>query len=254
MSWLSSIINFGSTVLDFFTGGIGGTIARTAVTAYAVNKINKSIAKDNNKTKQQSETGNRIQLDPDTEAKIPVVYGTAFVGGIVTDARMYNNNQSMAFCLTLSERTGTKISDNNYSYFEYLQIYWNDQLCVFENDGITIKHLLDRTNQINAKPAGLVKVYCYRGSYLEPTVPQGYNNTNLFGAFSIMPGWTANNRMSDLIFVIIKMDYSRENEVTSLGTWRFKIRNTMTLPGDVIYDQLTNKRYGAGVPATEINV
>ena len=255
MSWLNDIVDFGSSVLGFFTSNnIGAQIVKTAITGYAVNKINKSIAKDNEKKSTQQDTGNRIQLDPDTEARIPVVYGSAFVKGIITDARMSNNNQTMHFCLTLCERTGVKLSDNAYSVFNFLQVYHNDQLCVFESDGQTLKHLVDRTNTVNAKPAGQIRVYCYRGSSIEPTTPEGYTNPSMPPAYSIMPGWTANYKMSDLVFAIVRVDYSKEKDVTGLGQWEFKLRNTMTLPGDVIYDQLTNKRYGAGVPATEINV
>jgi hypothetical protein len=34
---------------------------------------------------------------------------------------------------------------------------------------------------------------------------------------------------------------------------RFKIQNSMTLPGDCIYDYMTNTRYGAGIDPAEIN-
>jgi hypothetical protein len=30
------------------------------------------------------------------------------------------------------------------------------------------------------------------------------------------------------------------------------MKNTMTLPGDVLYDYMTNTRYGAGIPEAEI--
>jgi len=254
MSWLDSILDFGGKVVDFFQSPIGGTIARTVISGYAVNKVNKAIARENEQAKpKQKEAGTRIQLDPDTEAKIPVVYGTAFVSPIVSDARMYNNNQSMAYCLTLCERTGIKISDNQYSQFQFLQVYWNDSLCVFEEDGFTIKHLLDRTNTIIDRPAGLVRVYCYRGSSIEPTVPVGYSGT-LGTAYSVIPGWTQNHMMNDLVFAVVTMTYNREREVTGLGTWRFKLRNTMTLPGDVLYDIMTSTRYGAGLEASEVNV
>ena len=254
MSWLDSIVDFGGKVVDFLGSPIGGALARTVISGYAVNKINKSITKANQTQQQRApDAGNRIQLDPDTEAKIPLVYGTAFVPGIVTDARMYNNNKSMAFCITLCERTGVKLSDGVPSGFDFLQIYWNDSLVVLENDGFTVKHLVDRTNTINARPAGLVKVYCFRGSSIEPTSPEGYSWQNLDAAYEIIPGWTSNHMMNDLIFVVVTMTYNREREVTGLGTWRFKLRNTMTLPGDVLYDVLTSNRYGAGMVPQEIN-
>jgi hypothetical protein len=58
--------------------------------------------------------------------------------------------------------------------------------------------------------------------------------------------------MSDLVFAIIRLDYDAEKNVTGLGNVRFKISNSMTQPGDCLYDYMTNTRYGAGIDPTEI--
>ena len=58
--------------------------------------------------------------------------------------------------------------------------------------------------------------------------------------------------MSELVFCIVKIKYNKEKDITSLGEMEFKLNNTLTLPGDVIYDYMTNERYGAGIDSAEI--
>ena len=72
-------------------------------------------------------------------------------------------------------------------------------------------------------------------------------------AWSIMPGWTSAHTMNDLVFAIVKVEYNKEKNVTKLGKLDFKIRNSMTEPGDCLYDYMTNTRYGAGIDPQEIN-
>ena len=68
-----------------------------------------------------------------------------------------------------------------------------------------------------------------------------------------MPGWAlATHIMSDLIFVVIEVNYNREKNVTGIGDMRFKIQNSMNKPGDVLNDMLTSTRYGAGLSAGEV--
>jgi hypothetical protein len=69
-----------------------------------------------------------------------------------------------------------------------------------------------------------------------------------------MPGWTPNHSMSKLAFALIKMQFSAENDITELGEITFKLRNTMSEPGDVMVDYMTNIRYGCSIPISEIDV
>jgi len=74
----------------------------------------------------------------------------------------------------------------------------------------------------------------------------------LVSANGIMPSWTPEHTMDDLVFAIVRVDYNRDKNITALGDVKFKIKNTMSQPGDVIFDYMTNTRYGAGIPAEEI--
>ena len=104
---------------------------------------------------QPQDQGVRVQLPPNTETKIPVVYGTAFQQGIITDARISDDNQTMTYVITLSEKTDT----GNWSVGD---IYWNDQRLNFYNDGYTVQSsTVGGTTSTNFD--NLVKVYVWAG-------------------------------------------------------------------------------------------
>lgn len=255
MSFIDDIVDFGSTVVSGFTGsGIGPTLARTAALGLILNQVTKSVNTENNTTPSTpTESTNRVQQSPDTTKNIPVVYGSTFVGGIVTDAVLTNNNQTMFFCMTICEKTGDLLSTGDASEFEFLEIYWDGAKIAFDSDGITLASITDEDGNTSTDLAGLVKIYCFAGDSQTQVIPEGYSNSSLQSAYGIMPNWTSSNMMNDLVFAIIQVDYNAEKSSRGLGTLEFKIRNSLSLPGDCIYDYMTNTRYGAGIDPTEIH-
>jgi hypothetical protein len=250
MSWLSSLGDIAKTGFTWLSGNsIGSQLAKTALTGFILNQVAGNVNKGNDADK---ESGSRIQINPDPTASIPVVYGKAVVKGIITDAVLTNSNQTMWYCLVLSEKTGTKLSDSAVSSFTFKDIYWNNERLIFNSDGITVSKAVDNTGYENTEPAGLIRVYCFNGNSSTPVVPYNYTNASLSNATSLFPNWTVNHTMTDLIFVIIRMDYSSSKNVTGIGDWDFVIENSMTLPGDCLYDYMINTRYGAGIPSSEI--
>ena len=235
---------------DLF-GNIAGSLARTAITGYVLNRLNRTV--NNPTTQQQPDPGVRVTSNADTEKKIPVVYGNAVVGGILTDAYLTSDNKTMYFCLALSEQTGNlDLGQGDPSQFSVKGVYWNDNKLIFNDDGITVQYTEDRDGNTDETVNGLIKVWCFAGNSESPVVPQGYTNTSLVPAYSIMPNWDISWYMSDLVFAIIRMDYSSGSKITSFGNWKFRLQNTMYKPGDVLFDYATNGQYGAGLPPTEI--
>lgn len=259
MSWFDDLVDLGSSAFKWFTGNSSGAqLARTALTGYTLNQVTKSINKEQ-KTDQQKEQdkGVRLQVNPDPNTKIPVVYGKAVLGGIVTDAFLTNNNQTMYYCLTLCEQTGNlNLGAGDASVITFKDIYWNNQRLVFEPAGdiagYIVKNAVDIAGNVNTDVDGLIQVFCYNGGSYSPTLPSGYTNATTYPAPNIMPNWTANHDMSGLVFAIVRIDYNREKSVTGLGDMKFVLENTMTLPGDCLYDYMTNNRYGAGINPGEI--
>ena len=255
MSWLSGIVDFGKSLL---TGNsIGSTLLKTIVTGYALKKLSSNVLKANEPDANPNiDGGVRLQVPPASDEKIPVLYGEAYFGGIITEAQMTADNKTMYYVLTLCEKTGTKLSDSTASTFTFKNIYWNNQRIVFRTTGSTAGQLLDYTvdssGTIDRTLSGLVTVYCYRGNSTTPTLPTGYSNPTLPNAYAVVPNWTSNHTMNDLIFAVVKIDYNRDKNLTQLGNILFQIENDMKKPGDVLYDYMTNTRYGAGIPAENI--
>jgi hypothetical protein len=256
MSFLSGIKQYATKAFTFLRGNsTASTLVKTAALAYLVYRLNRSANKDNDiDTPANIDAGVRLQIPPATDHKIPVLYGTAFFGGIITDAQQSNNNQTMTFCLTLAETTGHKLSDSSDSAYTFKDVYLNDQRIVFESDGFTVAYTVDRGGNFDRSLAGLVKVYCYAGGSDTPSIPTGYTNASYPNAYSVMPNWgSSTHLMENLVFAVVEINYNREKGSTQLGTWNFEIENDMNKPGDVLYDYMTNTIYGAGIHEDNIN-
>jgi hypothetical protein len=252
MSWLSNIIGIGATLLSG-SGGWLGSIAKTVSAGYILNKVTSSVNKS--QTANEPDPGVRLQVNPDPNHKIPVVYGTATIGGIVTDAVLTNSNQTMWYCLTICEQTGLlNLGQGAASQLFFDEIYWNDQKINFASDGITAASTVDRDGTVDTKIDAQVKVYCFSGASNIPIAPGGYTLTNPTAANNLMPNWTSSHNMPATVFALVRVDYNKEKNITGLANMTFKIRNTMTKSGDCLYDYLTNDWYGAGIDANRIYV
>jgi hypothetical protein len=249
MGWLDSLLDIGATAIGWFTGGtLGAQLARTVVTSVALNQVSKSIAKEQKTDVQKTEDkGVRLQTNPDPNTKIPVVYGRACLGGTVTDAQMTNSNQTMWYCITICEVTGNlNLGQGAASSITFKDVYRDKQKLIFNSDGVTVAKAVDSDGVENTDVAGLIKVYTFRNGSLSGPSPAA--------AATLMPAWTANHTMTNLCFALIRIDYNREKNVTGLGDIKFVIENSMTKPGDCLYDYMTNTRYGAGIASSEIYV
>jgi hypothetical protein len=251
MSFLSGVVGFisGSSFV--------GNLVKVAALSFIAKKMSDNAVKNNNvgDTPANIDQGIRLQVKPNAAEKIPVLYGAAYFGGIINDAVMTNNNKTMFYSLTLSERTGTVISTNGPSTYVFKDVYWNDQRVIFKNDAFTVDYTVDRAGNVDRSLSGQVQIYFYAGNSATPRAPENYANNSLPAAYSLIPGWTSGtHQMNDLIFAVVRVDYNREKNVTGIGTLLFHVDNSMKLPGDVLYDYMTNSRYGAGLAAEEIKV
>jgi len=259
MSWLDDLGGLVSGVGDFLnSNSVASNLAKSALMGFTLNKVNNSVNRQN-QTPDQTRTpevdpGVRLQVQPNPNTRIPVVYGTAQLSGIITDAALADSNRTLWLCFTLSEKTGTILSNTLASVFSFGYIYINDQRVVFKANGYTIDYTVDRDGNVDRSLVDLVDIHCYRGSSsaANNVAPLGYSISSPATAYSRFPNWTSTDNMTDLIFVIAKFTYSKEKNLNTVPTVRVQLSNTMDMPGDVIYDYMTNTRYGAGIPSAEI--
>lgn len=241
------------------SSSIGGALVRILV-AYGVSRlINKATGNSN--SPEAVDQGIRLQVGPDTTNTIPVLYGSAYLGGKVTDAQLVDSNKTMWYCLTLSEvptTTTTRLSDGATITTTVDEVYWNNQRVYFKADGVTIDYIVNQDGVVDTSPRDLVKIYLYNGSS-GPTRPSDLLEylpalPTLHGdARTLMPGWVSDERMLGLTFALVKISYNRDKGITGLPELQFKVSNNLFRPGDAIYAYLRNQISGAGLSASEID-
>ena len=262
MSWFDDLVGAGKSLLggavDFFgSNSLGSNLAKTALMGYTVNRVNNTVNKDNRGAAERAavapvDAGVRLQTPPAGDFKLPVVYGSATLSGAISDAELTSDNQNMYFALTLCELTGNLLSTGSASTFKFNDVYLNDNRVIFNADGITVDYTIDREGNQDISARNLVKVYCFAGNSDTPVVPEYYSNGALVPAYQIMPSWTSSWSMTDSVFAIVKLTYSRDKGVSRLPTMKFTVTNSMSLPGDCIFDYMSNTRYGAAIPTGDI--
>lgn len=263
MSFLNDILGAVGGAVQWLGGSsIGAGLARTAITGYALRKVTDSIQKQNATPVVSNPVNNpvlnpipdagvRLQLRPDPENKIPVVYGRAHLGGIITDAELANANQDLWVVFTLCERTGRRLSDNAQSTISFENVYVNDERIVFNTNGETLLYTVDRDGNLNENLSGLIDVYCYNNGSVNGVKPVGYSGQTTV-AYSIMPSWSPLYTMNELVFAVVRIRYTPDRGLQSIPNFRFELNNSMTQPGDCLFDYMTNTRYGAGIKPSEI--
>lgn len=196
--------------------------------------------------------GVRVQFPPGTQNKIPVIYGSANTKGVITDARISNENKTMTYVLVLSEKTQT-------GTFTVGDIYWNDQKLVFDPDNgesHIVRSSVDQNGNgdTNTNYDGLLRIRIYAGSTAATDQifpPQSTSNT--VNARTLLDESDTNYLLNGLVFALVQLDYNSEKGITGLGQMTFQINNTLKNPGNVWHDYISSTRYGAGIPTAQIN-
>ena len=195
---------------------------------------------------QGTDPGVSIQLPPATDNKLPVLYGQAFTSGPIFDAAISNENKTMTYCIALSEETTT-------GTFSCSEIFMNDVKLVFT--GNTVTSHVDPNQSTDTTYNGNVRVNIYQGGssgsdVIFPTSGTGSTTA----ATSIVPHWGVNHTANAMVYAVMQIDYDAENGLSGLPQMTFKMNNTLNNPGDVLFDYLTNDRYGAGLSNAQIDI
>ena len=232
---------------------------------------------ENTTQAQQKETNKnvRLQLPASTDNKVPVVYGRTTLGGKLVDAELSQNNQQLDLCYVICMETGTKI-DGTEGEITFKNIYWDNQLVYFQENGVDVLKLEDDTGTTPFDGTGnmdtrvsdngsRIQIFCYNGGSESQTYPTGgafetAGDSSGLGdnleadARNVMAGWTINHYMSEMVFVVVRILFDPQAGTNRLPNLLFDMDNSIKLPGDVLYDYMTNNIYGAGLPEANIKV
>ena len=219
----------------------GSNLAKTAILGYASRLLTDNVS-DTTSTETIDE-GARLQLNPSTETKIPVLYGSAYFAGSITDAQLSSDYKQMRYCLTLSELTGNAI-DGTASSYTLDNVYFNNNRVVFDVDGFTASETIDSAGNQDPSVDGLIKVYLYK----ESTPLNGGPAPD-----TLFDNWSAvSHPMSGLLYAIVEVNYNRSKNVVGLPECVFHITNSTDMPGDVLNDYMTNNVYGGNINVSDI--
>jgi hypothetical protein len=270
------MINFIINFLLFFTvtndaiaGGaivaavVGKAFAATVVgqvVAFAINMVASSIISkifapsapgQDNLNAQQPNPGNRQQLPPAGDNKLPVVYGTAFVGGVITDMSISSDNQDIYWVMSLCEVTNTE-TGGSPDTINFGNIYWGGKRVNFNVNGYSVNSLTDESTGETQNISGNMDIYLYRNGSGSPT-NSPFNAVTVMSAPNLVYFWTSSKLMSNTAFAIVHLKYNADRALTGLNQTRFQITNTRKAPGDCLLDYLSSERYGAAIPLANIN-
>ena len=226
-------------------------------TAFAINMLASAIISKAFFSPNQSasglagsspDVGNRTQVPPATDNKLPVVYGEAWLGGTIVDLSISENNQELYYVLALAE-----VTNNGLDTITFGDAYWGGKKVTFRADGFTVASLTDESSGVvDTTVDGKMQFFFYRDGSFTPT-----NSTQ--SAIAVMSNsnliykWDSSKLMTNTAFVIIKLNYSQTANIRGIEQTRFKLTNSRTNTGDVFYDYLTNEVYGGAIPVSQID-
>lgn len=240
---------------------VSSLYVNSAVFAFAVNMVastvvSKAFANDasvKSATSSTPDPGSRAQVAPAGNNKLPVVYGSAYVGGIIVDMSLSNDNQQLYYVLALSEVTNTE-TGGTPDTMTFGNVYYSGKKCLFDStDKTKVVGLYDEsTGLTDSTVSGKIYIYQYSNG------SSSGQNTSLT-AIQVMQSaglsytWDSTKLMSNCAFAIIKLVYSQTAGVTGLQQTRFQITNSRYKPGDCLSDYLTSERYGAALTTSQID-
>jgi len=197
--------------------------------------------------------GSRVQIAPAGSNKIPVIYGSAYVGGIITDLSITSDNQKMYYVLTLGEVTNTETGGTPDTY-TFGDVYWGGKKCVFDGtDAYKVVGLLDESTGVTDTTVnGRMNIYLFKNGS-----SSGVNTTltaiQIMQSTGLVYTWDGTKLMSNVAFAIIELTYNRDANITGIQQTKFQLTNSRHKPGDCFSDYWQSQRYGAGLELSQID-
>lgn len=244
----------GSIVAAYFFSA--GTFA-FAATAFAVNMVASAIITKAFFAPEQpgglsgasANPGNRQQIAPATDNKLPVVYGQAWLGGMITDLSITSDNQQLYYVLPICE-----VTNNGADTITFGDVYWGGKKCTFASaSSADVISLTDEsTGTVDTSVNGKLQIYLYNNGS-NSVVRGGVSAINIMQSSGLTYQWDSTKTMTRTAFAIIKITYSSDAGLTGIQQTKFQVTNSRFAPGDCFYDYLTNDVYGAALDPSQVD-
>jgi len=241
-------------LLEASLGAFMANVVGFAVSMIASSIISKMFASDPPQSglnqQDQLNAGANLQVQPATNNKLPVVYGNTFIGGTITDLSITTNNQDLYYVMSLCEVTGVTTPDT----ITFGDIFFGGKLCVF--DGTDHTKVVGLTDQSTGTTDNTVSGHLYIYLYSNGSNSPANSSTS---AISVMQSsgltytWDDTKLMSNCAFAIVHLNYNQAANITNIQQTQFEVTNSRSSAGDVLYDYLSNERYGGAIPTNQID-
>jgi len=243
--------------------------AAAIISKVATKAISKLIAKRADiGSASGADAGARVQLPPAAENKLPIVYGTAWVGGPVIDAKISQDQKFMWYVIALTEKP-----DGQTITFDTVDgVYYGGKKVQFGSNGVVDALITNTTPaQVDTKMAGKIYIWLFQddansttGSNSTQTPYQIMTDATTGGG--IPDGWNSSIyttggesvQLNNMAYAIVRVEYNVDATTTSLDTLQVKLTNNMggdngCKPGVAMLDYLTNTRYGCAIPVSLVD-
>lgn len=206
------------------------------------------------KPSQAQDMGARQQMPPANNNSIPVVYGSAWLGGTFVDAVLSTDQKTMYYVLAISS-----ISSDASATFTYdrTKFYYGDRLITFDGtDQTKVISLTDGDGNADTKISGNLYISLYTSTQAGVITAVNGTAPHVFMGGADIPAalrWPSSGRqMNGLAFAIVKLNYNADAGTTGLQPVTFYCTHlpkggSVCKPGDAWYDYMTDDRYGAGM-------
>ena len=198
--------------------------------------------------------GNRQQVPPATDNKLPVVYGTAFVGGTITDLSISSNNQELYYVLSICEVTNTN-AGQTADTITFGDVYYGGKKVIFaDSTSPNVTGLLDESTGVtDTTIAGKIQIFMYRNGSNTP-VRGTQTAIQVMQTSGLVYTWDSTKLMTNCAFAILHLSYSQSANIRGIETTKFQVTNSRTNTGACFNDYLVNTRYGCAIDPSQIDV
>jgi hypothetical protein len=196
--------------------------------------------------------GNRQQVPPATDNKLPIVYGSAWVGGTITDLSISSDNQQLYYVLSICEVTSTN-SGQTPDTITFGDIYYGGKKVTFQGNGYTVASLTDEsTGAVDTSVNGRIQIFLYSNGSNTP-VNSSQSAISVMQTSGLTYTWDDTKLMSNCAFAIVHLSYSQSAGIRGIEQTKFQVTNSRTNTGDCFYDYLVNTRYGCAILPSQVN-
>jgi hypothetical protein len=263
LSYAVNSYAFGSMIVAAIAGSVFAATAAGVAIAMAINMVVATIISKAFFTPTQPDSsgygsgsspdpGNRQQVPPATDNKLPIVYGSAYVGGTITDLSISSDNQQLYYVMSLCEVTSTN-DGQTPDTISFGDIYYGGKKVIFQGNGYTVASLLDEsTGAYDTSVNGRIQIFLYSNGSNSPT-NSSQSAISVMQTAGLTYTWNENKLMSNCAFAIIHLSYSQSAGIRGIEQTKFQVTNNRTDTGDCFYDYLVNTRYGCAILPEQID-